>query len=91
MKDHPGHPGQAQLPRPWIRKDIAQQIHDLAARNDHTISEEMRIALRAHLRRNGYTVNGGSTLAIDDEEGVVSALSRTTARGGPASDVYRPA
>lgn len=89
--DHPGHPGQTHLPRPWVRNDLARQIRDLATKNDHTISEEMRVALRSHLRRNGYTVNGGSTLAEDDEGGADHAPFGTPARGGAARDVCEPA
>ena len=90
-KDHPGHPGQTQLPRPWIRRDIAHHLRDLATENDRTVAEEMRCALREHLKRNGRAINGTSTtLLTDDEGGADHASSGTAARGGAACDVCQP-
>jgi hypothetical protein len=74
-----GHPDKASLPRAWVSNDVAQRLRELAWENDHTMVEEIRIAVRAHLKRNGREV-GRKTEAAPGQGGSVTTARDTSAR-----------
>ena len=52
MPQQDRHEGKTMLSRVWIGDSVAQQLSELAFASDHTVVEEIRVAVRAHVKRN---------------------------------------
>jgi hypothetical protein len=74
------HAGQTMLSRVWIRDDLARQLRELARSNDHTVVEEVRCAVREHLKRNRRRLNGTHSEAAPGKGGSGPAARDDSAR-----------
>lgn len=84
MTQHDRHQGKTSLPRVWISDDVAQRLRELAWENDHPMVEEIRLAVRAHVKRSQRRLkgasNGRSSEAAHPGQGGGSATRESSTR-----------